>query len=115
MVLNQMPDYECILVLRALGLRENDPERWMRLLNLDAPVDTLMDSEAASLFLNNSVKFIREKCGLKQYSDNLIRQVASICYLNAYCNDDHPGDNGYIYKYVIFVPYHSHVIIKSRS
>lgn len=97
-----MPDYECILVLRALGLRENDPERWMRLLNLDAPVDICMDRETASIFINGCVKFIREKCGLKQYSDNLIRQVASICYLNAFYNEDHPGDSGYIYKQVNF-------------
>ncbi|ODN01047.1 Protein msta, isoform B [Orchesella cincta] len=103
MVLNQMPDYECILVLRALGLKENDPERWMKLLNLEAPIDTCMDAETSLLFLNNAVKFVREKCGLKQYSDGLIRQVASICYVNAFCNEDHPGENGYIYKIATYI------------
>lgn len=100
MVLNQMPDYECILVLRALSLKENNPERWMRLMNLDAPLDEYFENESASVFINNSIKFVREICGLKQYPDSLIRRVASICFLNAFFNDDHPGDNGHIYKYV---------------
>lgn len=61
-------------------------------------MDACMDSEIGSVFVNTAVKFIREMCGLKQYSDSLIRQVASICFLHALCNDDHPGDSGYIYK-----------------
>lgn len=79
------PIYECILTARCLQLRRRNPKEWQRLLTLEPHNDhrrTLTDLWHRNEV--NTVKFLRERCGMTDFDEDLIHSVLGFADVNCF-------------------------------
>lgn len=84
-ILAPNPQYECLSTLRLLLLRDRDRARWEEVMEMESHCDKRKTNEE---FWNaekvNIVDFIRIRCKMESFSEDLIHKVCGILEVNCF-------------------------------
>ncbi len=81
-------EYKKIKILRSLLLRQKNPARWNKILDLDSHEDLRKGNLCAVSTTIALFKFIQQECHLKQFDGETINHVVGVNTVNSFntCN-----------------------------
>jgi len=78
------PLYECIMPLRLLALRDDQPSLWRKLMTLESHEERRSRTENAAITQHTVVDIIKGRLGIDKYDQELIKKVLGIIDTNAF-------------------------------